>query len=307
VRTLALLDLARRVPIGFSGGPKPPPGIDRQTWRKVPLAKRRLIVEGPLDRDHPGIFDAALIIAAELRLQGVPEDVALEVVRAMPLDVPPQKQHRERRQFPKAVNWAYNPSDGIPVYTGCPRGERHSGAPQTSRLRQRFERYCDDDCAKTCRIRQGGAIPAAVLIDSPFWNVLQSSIWAKLGPGARLVYERLASLAALNPDGAERPVWAARRYLAGKLGYTIPQSTITDHLAKLRSLGLIDLVNKRRGHYIVSALTDAQVNGLESFLRTSRLVKQREQEAKLETLAYSEWTYDWDDADEMVAGTGACD
>ena len=46
---------------------KRPAVIPRNIWRQLPLAKQRLAVEGPTDRHHGGIRDAAIVLAAELR------------------------------------------------------------------------------------------------------------------------------------------------------------------------------------------------------------------------------------------------
>jgi hypothetical protein len=293
------------LPIGFDIGPKRPAGVDRQTWRKIPLAKRRLIAEGPLDRDHAGIYDSVLILAAELRLHDVAEEDALAVALTMPLDVPPGKERRERRQFAAAVRWAYNPPNGVPLLTGCPRATCHSGAPDRSRMRSRFAAYCDDACAKTCTIRRGSAAPQVVLVDSPFWNVISSSLWADrgLGPEGRAIYELLAALATVSPD-PDAPVWASRRYIAGRLNYLVSQTTITRRLAVMRSLGLATLANKRRGLYTVHRLSDEQVEELEAFRGTSEKVAERQRDAERESLEYAEWTFEWDDAEDLIRGTG---
>ena len=148
-------------------------------------------------------------------------------------------------------------------------------------------------------------MPATMLLGSPFENVWNSSLWAstQLGMEGKAIYERLASLAALGKN-AEEPVWASRRYIASRLGYQVTQTTITRRLSVMASLGLVTLRNKRKGLYTVHMLTDEQVEGLEAFLGTREKVSERERDAKLESLAYAEWTWEWDEADELLAGVG---
>lgn len=285
---------------------KRPAPIPTNVWRQLPLAKQRLAVEGPTQRDHGGTRDAVIVLAAELRIAGATQEEALEVVREMPLDVPPNKERHYRKQYAAFVAWVYDPPDGIPILTGCPRSKSRSQAQQTSRLRSTFKPYCDAECAKTCPIRRGGAVPATALLGSPFENVWGSSLWAstQLGMEGKAIYERLASLAAVGKT-AEEPVWASRRYIASRLGYQVTQTTITRRLTVMASLGLIALTNKRKGLYTVHKLTDEQVVELEAFLGTREKVTDRERDAKLESLAFAEWAWEWDDSDEMLAGVGS--
>jgi hypothetical protein len=284
----------------------PPTGVDRATWTNLPLAKRRLATEGPVESGHAAARDAALVVAAELRLHHVAEELALHVVREMPLLDLPGKQRHYRKQFPKFVRWAYAPPDGRPLLTGCPRSPRHSEQSGVAHLRDRFAPYCDNDCARTCRIRRASHVPAAALPDSPFEPVWNSSIWVRgggLGAAGKDVYEILAALATTSPD-ASSPVWAASRYLATRLGHIVGQSNVRTLLRKMDSLGLVTLEDARRGLYRVHTLTEEQVADLEAFLGTAEKVQERQRDVDREWLAHREWLNEWDDADAMVAGTG---
>ena len=285
---------------------KPLPGIERDTWRKLPLAKQRLAAEGPLETGHGAARDAVLIVAAELRLHGVTENTAAQAVQAIPLADTPGKQRHMRRQFPEFVRWAYNPPDGLPVLTGCPKAPRHSNMTGMSRLRERFAPYCDDACGRTCRIRRACNAPATALIESPFENVWNSTLWVRgagLGPGGRDVYEVVAALAANSPDH-EEPVQAASRWIATRLGHIVGQSNVRDLLKKMDSLGLVTCEDRRQGLYRVRPLTDGQIAQLEAHLGTAEKVAERQRDVEREWLGHREWLNAWDDAEELVGGTG---
>jgi hypothetical protein len=232
-----------------------------------------------------------LILAAELRLHGVPEDEAVTIVRRMPLDaMTPGEQNRHRRGVAGIVRWAYNPPGGIPILTGCPRAFRND-ASQTGRLRGLFEPYCDDACKKTCCMLRGNRIPATALPGSPFENVWESSLWvsgAGLGNDGKTLYEVLAALAVAQTE-ANEPVWATSRYLARRLGHQIEARQIRRLLERMDSLGIITLEDRKKGTRHVRELSGEQVSELEAHLGTAEKVRERQLEVEREQAAFREW------------------
>lgn len=270
----------------------PPPGIPPEAWDRFPLAKRRLVVEGPGDGGGLAVFETLLIAAAEARRAGVSQEDAEQLCRTIPFDATESGKLRKKlRELPRIVRLAYNPRDGEPVLTGCPRDPVHSGNPHTSRLRARFASFCNDECARSCPILRAARDTCGNLTTSPFAAVYHSTLWAdgvKLGLGlrGRLVYERLASLALGAPDHTTR---ASQRYVASKLGDLTTSQTVGKKLRTMQQLGLVTLLDKRTGLRQVHALSPAQVRELEENYGTLAKVEERQRVRRAESDAYAEW------------------
>jgi hypothetical protein len=68
--------------------------------------------------------------------------------------------------------------------------------------------------------------------------------------------------------------------------------------------GFVELVSRRDGTYRVVPLSAEEVEELERCHGTRELVEERRLDAQRESLNYLDWLNRWDDAEELVAGTG---
>ena len=94
-----------------------PVGVPEARWRRMPLAKRRLAVGGPLVSGRDGAVKAALVVAAEFAWQGVERDVCERVLRAMPLR---QLARRRSAGCARASGTSSRPATGIGLPLGAP-------------------------------------------------------------------------------------------------------------------------------------------------------------------------------------------
>lgn len=271
--------------------PPPPPGVDPKAWEKFPLAKRRLIAEGPGEDSALALFDTLLIAAAEARQQGLSRTAAEKVARGTNVDgIGQQKARKQLRGLSNTVGRAYELRNGQPLLTGCPRDPAHSGNAGLSRLRSRFAPYCDEDCARTCPMLRAVSAAGAVLAMSRYDAIWRSTLWTTgarlgLGPSGKLVWEKTAIVALATEDGI---VETSQRYIAAKLGDNISHRTVGKKLKTLHDLGLVTF-DRTNGLRTVHALNVEQVRALEENYDTARIVTARRQAREQESEEYAVW------------------
>jgi hypothetical protein len=260
----------------------------------MPRAKRRLAEEGPPNREPRTATDAAFTLAAELRLRRLPEDAARKLAEAMP-GVPPQT----RRRLAAQVHAAYHPHDGRTILTGCPRDNRpRSGSLGTSRLRETFASYCDEECARTCPILRAIRSPGRTLQGTAYEALDRSDVWAHgggLSAAGHTVYRLLATMAVTTGDEL---VLASANYLCLKSDGTYTPQHIGKMLTKLDRLGIATLVDKRTGLRRVRALDEEAVLALERELGVSGKRQANIAEARRRADAYLAYRAELDDPEE---------
>jgi hypothetical protein len=134
--------------------------------------------------------------------------------------------------------------------------------------------------------------------------ILESTLWTSrkgLGASGKAVWEMLAALAVVS--GGEE-VQASGRFLTLKLGGQYPARTVGELLTKLQEWELVTLLNKRKGSRIVHVRGADWVRNLEAERGTKTAAAQNRASAARESLEYTLWLKEWDDADELVAGCG---
>jgi hypothetical protein len=270
----------------------------------MPRAKRRLLIEGPLDAGRDAFRDAVIIVAGELRLNDVSEEDAVAACKTIPFAADSTPRHKVLKSVRDFVRWTYNPPDGKPLLTGCPSAPHHSLSTGTSRLRKRFEPYCDAECQRTCSMRRATLMPALVLAGSAYVPILESTLWTSrkgLGASGKAVWEMLAALAVVS--GGE-DVQASSRFLTLKLGGQYPARTVGELLTKLQEWGLVTLLNKQKGNRLVHVRDADWVRKLEVECGTRAAAAHNRASAARESLEYTLWLNEWDDANELVAGCG---
>jgi hypothetical protein len=281
--------------------------IPDAVWERIPLAKRRLVILGPREAGLGAARDAAIILASELALRGVPQRDALAACVRIPFSPASTPERLVRKQFENFVQWAYKPPDGKPILTGCPASARvRSTGSGAGRLRGRFSAYCDSECERSCCILRGAREPEAVIASSPFSPVYSSTLWvprsqAHLGPIAREVYRQLALLAAPRPS---HPVHASSRYLSARTGFHYDAGHIRRLLKRMQQLELVSLIDRKHGIYRVHRRSAGWVERLETKLGTRRKVDGNRHAIAREQLYYLDWLNEWPDRETIVAGTG---
>ena len=283
----------------------PLPGIPAALWERIPLAKQRLAHEGPMISGRRAAMDSALVIAAELRLQGVSEPVAQEACQHLCFSADSTPARLVRRQLRDSVRFAYAPRDGSPILTGCPASARVSttGSPARS-LRNVFAPYCDAQCCATCGILRSRRDPASVVLASSYRHVYTSSLWAR-GAGLNLIgrdlYARLAALAVAAKGDTVR---ASSRWLNGQTGHLHDSAHVRRVLKRMEQIGLITLLDRKTALRVVHVRPKSWVRRQEESLGTWRTRERNRQSDRRDQDAYLDYLCEWDDRDELVAGTG---
>jgi hypothetical protein len=285
-----------------------PSCVSASVWERVPLAKRRLASLGPLDVGRAAMGDAVVIVAAELRAQKVPEDVALVVCLAIPFETDSTPAGKVRKSVGDWVRWAYNPPDGKPILTGCPGAARHTGiAAPTGRLRGRFSGYCDAECKRTCPIRSATLTPALVLVGSDYSPILGSTLWtSRMGLGAtgKAVWERVAAMAVAADS---ENVLASQRFLTIKMDGQFPNRTIGNALTNLETAGLVTMKNPRTGERTIHVRGAKWVADAERARGTRAGATANIHTASRESVDYMLYLNQWEDEEELLAGCGPAD
>lgn len=237
---------------------KPPKTIPELVWRRMPLAKQRLFLEGPTTSGHNGLISAVTTLAFELRLHGMSLEEVATALQDIPFTPGTTPEWRARKQIPAVVAWAF----GEP--------QRLSGCPQTSsgysKMRDSFADYCDATCRASCKLRQSVLAPEALVADSEYRHVLESLVWMSgrqsgLGEGPRRVWIILASMTVLQQT---EQLTVSTAYLTHCMRGSIPYSTLARHLKTLRDIGLVEYLGK--GRYRLPCLARAEVEKLEKKL-----------------------------------------
>ncbi len=255
------------------------------------LAKRRLAVEGPLLPGTNAVLLGSIAVAAELRLQDVPQDVAEEIVLKMPLEATSTNPVRRlRKQQRRGVAFAYHPPDGQAILSGCCRDPRpRTGNHSTSSLREQFVGYCDDDCEATCPMLRAIRSPDRALWGTPHEPVVRSNLWVQgggLGAAGRDVYCLVAAQAIVR--GTEE-VQASSRYVTMKLDGLYSDRHVRRMLSALDTHGLITLRRKRTGLRRVETVSSEDLVKLEEHLGVAGRRSQNVKEARLGSDAHADW------------------
>lgn len=283
----------------------PPKGIPQNVWRRVPVAKQRLLLEGPPYSGHDALRMAVIVFAAELCSHDVPEETALALCLEMPFIPGATPERNVRKQIPAFVKWAYSPPDDIPLLTGCPRAATRYGTTDSNRGRLKgiFEPYCDGDCFP-CPIFLARGAPELSLVRSKYEPLLLSRIWMPANQGGLSGETRVVwiALAALAQDSGQEVVEASRNYLVHRLGGKIQARTISRRLKRLEEHGLIQTINRQRGWRRILPLTDTALAELEARLGVVEVAKWNRIEANWDSLRKAIDAPKWDIRDEIGVG-----
>ncbi len=284
--------------------PSPPPlaRLALDAWKRMPLAKRRLLTDGPLTPGRDAFRLAVVAIAAELRLQGVEQEAAEGICAGMPFTEGATPRRKVVKSVKTWVQWAYHPPDGQPILSGCPRTGRTSGSERSSRLRSTFADHCDTACAQSCPAMRLHAMPELALIGTAYEATLLSRIWMSkkaggLGPEARQVYAILASIAVVERS---EKVHASSGYVCRRLGGEWPAATLRRRLTRLRHHGLIKTLNKHTGLHWIPPLSDEALAALEDTLGVNEAARWNVIEANWDSLRKAELWPTWEPEDEAA-------
>jgi hypothetical protein len=267
---------------------KPPDTIPPSAWRSMPLAKRKLLLEGPLTSGHGALISAVTTLAFELRLQGLSQEATLDALKDIPFVAGKTPERKVRKQIPAVIAWVYRQEQRL---SGCP--ETSEGA---SKMRDSFSGYCDAECQASCRLRRAVKSPEALLAESPYGDTLESLLWMSgrqggLGEGPKRVWVTMAAMAVVQES--ER-ISASTNYLTHRLGGTIQRRTLARNMQKLRIAGLLVLVGGQRGTYEVPMLSSDELRALETRLGVDYSAKWNRIEASHDSLRKAEEWPTWD-------------
>lgn len=228
--------------------PRPLFGLE-EAWKKMPLSKRRLIVDGPTDVGRSAARLAAFIIGAECRAQGVPLAVAEKLAAEMPFVADTTPARKVKKQLPLAARKGYHPPDGGQLLTGCCRDPRGASGPSTTRTM--MAPYCDSGCAASCPMLRAIRLPERAISDTEYAHIDASELWLHgggYGEAGRQTYQQLAMLALLDP---ERNVRATSTYLCAKLSGRYTADHLRTILRRFHEDGLAPIIEKKAADHIV--------------------------------------------------------
>lgn len=278
------------------GDPTAPKAL-RAVWTKIPLAKRRLLAYGPLSPGRASFQTACVVIAAELALHGIEQEVAVTACEDMPFTADTTPREKVLKSVAAWVKWAYHPPSGTPIMSGCPRSGRTSGGVDTSRMRDSFRAYCEGGCQMTCSSFRLNAMPELNLVGTAYESAIISHLWMPvqsaggLGSEARRLYAIIASMAVA--EGSDK-VRAASTYLIRRVGGDMSSRTVRHHLAKLKQHGLIRTLNKHTALIYVPPLSDDQLSRLLAQLGVHDAARWNVIAANHESLRKAEEFPSWD-------------
>ncbi len=275
---------------------KPTTGIPESVWGRIPLAKRRLALEGPLDAGTEAVKSACITLASELYTQGVEQDVARTACLAMPFTTGTTSRRDVERQIPRFVAFAYRKP--LPLLSGCP-----TVSESPSPMRNSFSGYCDAECQATCLIRRARTAPEAVLVGTDYYETLISPLWLSGRQGgvkpAKQVWTLLASMAVMDQN---EEIQASIGYLVNRMKGTIPYQTLYRQTRLLRDHRLLVLTNSREGVYCVPALSHDELSELEGRLGVDFEASWNAKDARLRQLRRNEEWPTFDLAVELAGG-----
>jgi hypothetical protein len=278
--------------------PEPPIPLEaneRAAWDRMPLSKRRLATLGALEAGTDAARSTAIIIAAECRAQGMPFAVAEKVASAVAFTTASTPRHRVLRQLPNAAAWAYEPTNGEPILTGCcraPGAGETSGLQSPSRLRSLMAPYCDSACAASCPMLKAIRQPREAIAETEYAPVAASSLFQAgggLGEAGRLAYQFLALAASLNP---ERQIAMSANYLVHKSGGQFSRQAFSKALRALNDVGLATVIGRdetRTYVRIVPVLDQVAIDVLERKLGVSRKRQFNINDARRDTKRHADW------------------
>jgi hypothetical protein len=165
-------------------------------WRKMCLAKKRLLALGPTDIGRSPARLAAFILGAECRALEVPLAVAEQLATEIPFTADMTPARKVKKQLPLAARKGYQPPDGLPLLTGCCRDPRGTSVPSTTR--RAMAPYCDGACAATCPMLRAIRIPDRAISETEYAHIEGSDLWLHgggYGEAGRQAYQQLAMLA----------------------------------------------------------------------------------------------------------------
>lgn len=284
--------------------PPAPRGIPQATWERMPLAKRRLVAYGPMTPGRDALRTAVIVIAAELALQAVPQDVAEKVCLTMDFETGATARSKLRKSIPDWVKWAYHPKSGTPVLSGCPQTGR-TGSEQGRKLREAFEGYCNDGCALTCASFKLNRMPELNLLGTDYEAILTSALWMPaqsggLGSETKQLYAIVASSAVAESTNT---VQASSTYLTSRVYGQYSSRSIRRYMARLRKHGLVRLMNKHTGEYWIEPMSMDALTTLCATLGVTEAARWNVIEANYESLRKAEEWPTWDT--EEVVGADA--
>lgn len=266
-----------REPVGFSADPA---GINHS-------AKQKLATHGVTAAGTDEARFAALVVAAELRLQGVSEDDAQRTVARMPvLGASPPR--RLLRQMQNSVNRAYTADP--PFLSGCCRDPRpRTGSAFTSKLRGTFAAYCDDECARTCSMLRAIRNPDRSLLTTPYEPLERSNLWLNgggLGNAGQLAFRLIAQLAvALDTTDVQ----ASGNYICMKSNGAYSPQHLRKALGKLHDEGIVTLLDRRTGLRRVHARDETWIAAKEQELGVHGKRERNVAEARKHSDEYRDW------------------
>jgi hypothetical protein len=280
----------------------PPKGIPQHVWLRMPLAKRRLLVLGPLEPGRDNFRTAVIVIAAELALHGVSEDAAGKVCSGMAFETGVTLPSKVRKSIPDWVKFAYHPPSKTPIMSGCPQTGR-GNSERGTRMREAFQGYCNEGCAMTCASFKLNAMPELNLVGTDYEPVLTSALWmpAKsggLGMEAKRLYSIIASVAVAESTNT---VQASSTYLTGRVGGQIAARTIRRHMARLREYNLLRTMNKHTGLLYVTPPPMDTLTALCRTLGVTEAARWNVIDANNESLRKAEAWPTWDVEDAIEA------
>jgi hypothetical protein len=270
--------------------PHPPKSISPAAWARMPLAKRRLAVEGPTAVGTDAARHAATAVAAELRLHGVTEEEAWAVVREMPFTTGTTPRHKVKKQLRRSVAFAHHPPDGQEILSGCCQDPRpRAGTMSGGTLRRTFAAYCDEECARTCPMLRAIRNPGGALAGTVYEPLDLSDVWTHgtgLGLAGHRVWRTLALLALAR---GTNEIEGASRYVCLKLEGALGDRHIRTLLARMHAHGIVTLLNKRTSLRRVHALDANAVAELEERLGVAGKRDANIRQARSQSDAYRDW------------------
>jgi hypothetical protein len=299
---------------GLSTNPEPPIDLtpaERAAWDRMPLSKRRLAVYGAQEAGSAAALTTAIVIAAEAKAQGLPFAVGEKLASAVAFVTGSTSRRKVLKQLKRGAAFAYEPTDGYPVLTGCCRDPRlhPSGKGVSSRMRDFMEPYCDDACAKTCPMLSAIRHTQRAVAETDYANVAASSLFqagAGLGEAGRAAYNVLALLASLDAD---RNVVASASYLVYKTDGVFTMRALQKALKALHEFGLVQIVGHDKEHAAairhVPVHTDYMVKVLERKLGVAGKRDRNIAEAANNTQRRRDWLYDEMTDDEKIEAWNA--
>jgi hypothetical protein len=279
---------------GLTDDPEPPFPLSEENltrWRRMPLAKRRLAAEGPIEPGHIAARRAAMILAGECRRQGIPFDVAVHVCINIPFATGSTPRRRVTKQLARAARYGYYPQNGQTLLTGCCRDQRPRST--SGSLRQTFAPFCDGACAESCEALRAIRFPAIELDESEYAAIDQSNLFLHGGGLGRVghdVWRRLAQLALRDDD---RKVTATGSYLFHKLDGIYTERHVRAALRSLEKVELAALLHEepqsRTWH--IPALEHEKIAELEKRLGVHGKREANLREARNKKSDYEDWIH----------------